>query len=169
MDGYEKATCPLFYFPPPMACCVYPSLDAAAAAAAPPPPSPRPSSTPTPTTTDTNAAATPAAIPSPAKKGKGKGQAQDESASENEDPRSFQDIVSGKETYEVCRLFLASLQLVRGGRGVSVLGCLWFVWLWLGEKRRAVSIRPVSLKITAEKLRKHWCLLECVDGGQGGS
>jgi len=29
----------------------------------------------------------------------------------------FQEMVSGKEQYEVCRLFLASLQLVRGGRG----------------------------------------------------
>lgn len=38
-----------------------------------------------------------------------------------EQERSFQEIVSGKEQYEVCRLFLASLQLVRG-RGVRAVG-----------------------------------------------
>jgi hypothetical protein len=37
------------------------------------------------------------------------------------------------------------------------------------NQARAVSIREISLKITAEKLMEHWCLFECVDGGQGGS
>jgi hypothetical protein len=32
---------------------------------------------------------------------------------EEEDVVRFQEMVSGKEQYEVCRLFLASLQLVR--------------------------------------------------------
>jgi len=37
---------------------------------------------------------------------------------EEEDVVRFQEMVSGKEQYEVCRLFLASLQLVRreGGK-----------------------------------------------------
>lgn len=48
-------------------------------------------------------------------KKKGKGAAResvDGGAGANQE-RSFQEIVSGKEQYEVCRLFLASLQLVR--------------------------------------------------------
>lgn len=55
------------------------------------------------------------------KKGKGKGgkaaarESVDWGAGGKE--RSFQEIVSGKEQYEVCRLFLASLQLVGAWEG----------------------------------------------------
>ena len=59
----------------------------------------------------------------------------------------FQEMVSGKEQYEVCRLFLASLQLVRnegkkgrreggrergreGGGSLKSVYCSWGRWRW---------------------------------------
>lgn len=55
-----------------------------------------------------------AAAAAASKKGKGKAAARESVDGAGGKERSFQEIVSGKEQYEVCRLFLASLQLVRG-------------------------------------------------------
>lgn len=83
------------------------------------------------------------------KKGKGKGgkaaarESVDGAAGGKE--RSFQEIVSGKEQYEVCRLFLASLQLVGErvcmGDG-SMDGSMWR-WLAIALRRTQSLFRLI--------------------------
>ena len=89
----------------------------------------------------------------------------------------------GPSASPVGEVFFGRLVRVYQNHGISWLNPWWFVvgagkWrmILMGEwpfdevnQAGAVSIRPVSLKITAKTLGKSWCPLECVDGGQGGS